>query len=62
VPSQNICSKGIQIQNISSFSQMENIGKHEYINYKIIEGDTTLKKYNTSYYKGLFGPPKDKKI
>jgi hypothetical protein len=41
---------------------MGNIGKHEYINYKIIEGDTTLKKYNTSYYKGLFGPPNDKKI
>jgi hypothetical protein len=28
----------------------------------IIEGDTTLKKYNTSYYKGLFGPANDKKI
>jgi hypothetical protein len=26
-----------------------------------IEGDTTLKKYNTSYYKGLFGPANDKK-
>jgi hypothetical protein len=28
-------------------------------NNKIIEGDTTLKKYITSYYKGLFSPPQD---
>jgi hypothetical protein len=34
----NIYSKGILIQNMSSFLQIGNIRKHEYINYKIITG------------------------
>jgi hypothetical protein len=38
---------------------MESIGKQEFFSYqdedKIIEGDEALKKYITSYYKGLFG-------
>jgi hypothetical protein len=40
---------------------MESIGKQEFFSYqdedKIIEGDEALKKYITSYYKGLFGEP-----
>jgi hypothetical protein len=62
-PKPRICSKGILIRNISTYSPMINIGKQGFTNCKMgtkqLPGTKSLKNIYQFYYRSLFGPPQE---